>query len=239
MAVVAMEKDNVTSLPHDLAVEVCVRIASTSAMPRKDIKCLQESCKVFQEASRAKKVGKFMNVRRELELSLNWFDKQEYFDLLRACANCNNFNAYFILGLEEVFNLKEKTLGLDHLHKAQVGEHPVTSYMLGMILFQEPETRSLAVEMLNKLAAMDCSRVSTTSAPGDGALIRACRREAAEVMRCMTWEKPGRVDSVCPNQRCGSIFRTRDGDLWSYDENRTFCSDMCRWRHELDLLARS
>ncbi|XP_074587591.1 uncharacterized protein LOC141843422 [Curcuma longa] len=239
MAAIVRENDHVTSLPHDLVVEVCVRIASTSATPRKDIKCLQESCKVFHEASRAKKVGKFMNVRRELELSLNWFDKQEYFNLLRACANCDNFNAYFILGLEEMFNLKEKTLGLDHLHKAQVDEHPVTSYMLGMILFQELETRSLAVEMLNELVAVDSSRVSTAATPGDGALIQACRREAAEVMRYMTWEKPGRVNSVCPNQRCGRVFSTRDWDLWSYDENRNFCSDMCKWRHELDLFARS
>lgn len=59
-------------------------------------------CKAFHDASRAKKVGKFMNVRRELELSLNWFDKKEYFDLLRACANCDNLDAYFILGLVSV-----------------------------------------------------------------------------------------------------------------------------------------
>ncbi|KAG6478401.1 uncharacterized protein LOC122019062 [Zingiber officinale] len=234
-----MWNDNVTSLPLDLAVEFCVHLVSTSTTPRKDIKCLQESCKVFHEASRARKVGKFMNVRRELELSLNWFNKKEYFELLRACVDCDNFDAYFILGLEEVFNLKEKTLGLDHLHKAKVGKHTVASYMLGMILFQEPETRSLAVEILNKLVAVDGRRVSTAAPSDDGTLIRECRMEAKEVIRRMTWEKPKRVNSLCPNQRCGGVFRTRDWDLWSYDENRIFCSDVCRWRHELALLAKS
>ncbi|KAG6478405.1 hypothetical protein ZIOFF_061847 [Zingiber officinale] len=239
MAAIAMDNDNVTSLPHDLAVEFCVQLVSTSTTPRKDIKCLRESCKVFHEASRARKVGKFMNVRREMELSLNWFHMKEYLELLRGCANCDNSDAYFFLGLEEVFNLKEKTLGLYHLHKAKMGERPVASYMLGIILFQEPETRSLAVEILNKLAAVDSSRVSSAAPSDDGTLIRECRMEAAEVMRNMTWEKPERVDSMCLNPRCGRVFNTCDWELRIYDENRTFCSNMCKWRHELDLLAKS
>ncbi|KAG6517002.1 hypothetical protein ZIOFF_020379 [Zingiber officinale] len=229
---------SVTSLPHDLTVELFVRVASTSSTPRRDLKRLRESCKDFHEASRAKKVGKFMHVRRELELCLNWFDRKEYLELLRGCARCDNLDACFILGLEEIFNSKEKTVGLSHLQKAKMGEHPVAAYVLGMLLFSEPETRPLAVRVLSELAAAEKTGGAATSLGGCG-LIRECRREAAATMRDMTWVRPERVELVCPNRQCGRAFGTHDWDLWLHGENRSFCSNVCRWRHEANLFANS
>ncbi|KAG6466234.1 hypothetical protein ZIOFF_075952 [Zingiber officinale] len=87
---------------------------------------------------------------------------------------------------EEIFNSKEKTVGLSYLQKSRMGEHRVAAYMLGMSLFSEPETRLLAVQVLSELAATKKTSGAATSLDGCG-LIRECRREAATTMRDMTW----------------------------------------------------
>ncbi|KAJ8512695.1 hypothetical protein OPV22_003129 [Ensete ventricosum] len=97
MTTMAMDID---SLPLDILVEICVSIVSSSPTPREDIMRLRASR--FREASKARKVGQCMPVRRER--AFRWLDAKGYFAFLRSCAECGNLEANLILGLDEVYN---------------------------------------------------------------------------------------------------------------------------------------
>ncbi|CAL9757244.1 unnamed protein product [Musa acuminata subsp. burmannicoides] len=229
----AMARD-IYSLPQDLLVELCVSIVSSSPMPRKDIMRLRASCRRFHEASKARKVGQSMPVRRERVF--HWLDAKGYFAFLRSCAECGNLEASLFLGLDEIYNRRRKSLGLHHLHKAMKGGHRVAAYTLGIILLQDPETQPLGIKTLNKLAAMDLPGAPSaheSSISGD-VLIATCRREAASAMRNLTWTRLHlRPRRPCTNRLCGRVERAGKANPWSGEESYRFCSQLCRWTHEL------
>ncbi|RWV87245.1 hypothetical protein GW17_00050780 [Ensete ventricosum] len=88
---------DIDSLPQDLLVELCVSIVSSSPTSREDIMRLRALCRRFREASKGRKVGQCMPVRRERVF--RWLDADGYFAFLRSCAECGNLEASLILGL--------------------------------------------------------------------------------------------------------------------------------------------
>ncbi|KAJ8512683.1 hypothetical protein OPV22_003117 [Ensete ventricosum] len=225
---------DIDSLPQDLLVELCVSIVSSSPTPREDIMRLRASCRRFREASKARKVGQCMPVRRER--AFRWLDAKGYIAFLHSCAECGNLEASLILGLDEVYNRKRKSLGLHHLHKAMKGGHRVAAYTLGIILFQDLQTQQLGVKTLNKLVAMDLPggpSAHESLISGD-VIIATCRREAASAMRDITWMRLHlRPRGPCTNRLCGIVENPDKADPWSGEESFRFCSQLCRWTHEL------
>ncbi|KAJ8512715.1 hypothetical protein OPV22_003149 [Ensete ventricosum] len=166
-----------------------------------------------------------MPVRRERVF--RWLDADGYFAFLRSCANCGNLEASLILGLDEVYNQKRKSLGQNHLYKAMKGAHRVAAYTLGIILFQDLQTQQLGVKILNKLAAMDllCAPSAYESLISGHVIIATCRSEAASAMRDITWARLHlRPRRPFTNRLCGIVEKPDKADPWSGEETLRFCS---------------
>lgn len=221
---------DIAGLPSDILVEVTARIAGESSTPLDDIVSLRRSCKVFRDATAAREVGRCMAVQREWRL--HWWDKARFLSVLRRCAASGNPDASYILGLEEICNRRRKASGLRHLRRAMEHGHPVAAYTIGMIMLRDSydlEGIEQAMEYLEGGSAVSAPRTRSKIK------IASVRREAASVMRRLTmsrWKTAEPTAAPCTDPRCGEMEEMTEAWDEADDEQRRFCSRMCRWRHE-------
>ncbi|XP_047076281.1 uncharacterized protein LOC124686360 [Lolium rigidum] len=217
---------DIAGLPSDILVEVTARIAGESTTPLNDIVSLRRSCKVFRDATAAREVGRCMAVQREWRL--HWWDKARFLSVLRRCAASGNPDASYILGLEEICNRRRKASGLLHLRRAMEHGHPVAAYTIGMIMLRD----SLDLEGIEQ--AMEYLEGGSASRIRSNIKIASVRREAASVMRRLTMRRWKRAEPTapCTEPLCGKMEETAEAWDEADDEQRRFCSRMCRWRHE-------
>ncbi|RCV05621.1 hypothetical protein SEVIR_1G096300v4 [Setaria viridis] len=226
---------DIAGLPSDILVEVTASIATRSATPLIDVVNLRRSCKVFRDATAARKVGRCMAVHREWRL--HWWDKARFLSVLRRCAASGNPEASYILGLEEFCNRRRKASGLRHLRRAMEHGHAAAAYMLGMITLHD-SLRSSAGAAEQALEGLDWFSASASAGPSrTRRRMASVRREAVSVMRRLTMRRWRMAEppTPCPNSWCGKVetemVEAWDGDGDGEDE-RWFCSRTCRWKHE-------
>uniref|UniRef100_A0ACD5ZAZ0 Uncharacterized protein n=1 Tax=Avena sativa TaxID=4498 RepID=A0ACD5ZAZ0_AVESA len=220
---------DVAGLPSDILVEVTARIAGESTTPLNDIVSLRRSCKVFRDATASREVGRCMAVQREWRL--HWWDKAMFLSVLRRCAASGNADASYILGLEEICNRRRKASGLRHLRRAMEHGHAAAAYTIGMIMLRD----SYDLEGIEQAMGYLEGGGSALSAPRTTrAKIASVRREAASVMRRLTMSrwKTAEPTAPCTDPRCGEMEETSESWDEDDDEQRRFCSRMCRRRHE-------
>lgn len=219
---------DIAGLPSDILVEVTARIAGESTTPLDDIVSLRRSCKVFRDATAAREVGRCMAVQREWQL--HWWDKARFLSVLRRCAASGNPEASYILGLEEICNRRRKASGLRHLRRAMEHGHAVAAYTIGMIMLRD----SLDLKGIEQaMGYLELEGGSVPAAPRGK--IASVRREAVSVMRRLTmsrWKTAEPAAAPCTDPRCGEMEETSEGWDGADDVQRSFCSRMCRWRHE-------
>ncbi|KAL6629204.1 hypothetical protein ACP70R_028969 [Stipagrostis hirtigluma subsp. patula] len=230
MSSLASDMD-IAGLPSDILVEVTANIATRSSTPLSDIVSLRQSCKVFRDATSARKVGRCMAVHREWRL--HWWDKTRFLSVLRRCAASGNPEASYILGLEEFCNRRRKAIGLRHLRRAMEDGHAAAAYMIGMIILHDSCSRRGIEQVLERLEGLSAS--ASTGHPRTRRRIAAVRREAASVMRRLTMRRWRKLEppTPCTNPWCGEM-EAETVEAWDADEDeeRRFCSRMCRWKHE-------
>ncbi|KAF8685928.1 hypothetical protein HU200_043849 [Digitaria exilis] len=222
---------DIAGLPSDILVEVTASIATRSATPLSDIVNLRRSCRVFRDATAARKVGRCMAVNREWRL--HWWDKSRFLSVLRRCAASGNPEASYILGLEEFCNRRRKATGLWHLCRAMEHGHAAAAYMIGMITMHDslcsPAVAEQALERLDWLSP------SASAGPQTRRRMASVRREAVSVMRRLTLRRWRMVEPPmpCADPWCGKV-EMATAEAWDEDgeEERWFCSRTCRWRHE-------
>ncbi|XP_025811307.1 uncharacterized protein LOC112889036 isoform X2 [Panicum hallii] len=206
---------DVAGLPSDILVEVTASIATRSATPLNDIVNLRRSCKVFRDATAARKVGRCMAVHREWRL--HWWDKARFLSVLRRCAASSNPEASYILGLEEFCN-RRKASGLRHLLHAMEHGHAAAAYMMGMITLHDSLRSPGGAEQA--LERLDCfSSAPASSGPSrTRRRMASVRREAVSVMRRLTlrrWRMP-EPPTPCANPWCGKVESKR-AEAWDGD----------------------
>lgn len=193
-------------------------------------------CKVFRDATAAREVGRCMAVHKEWRL--HWWDTTRFLSVLRRCAASGNSAASYIIGLDEICNRRRKESGLQHLrHAMEHGLYAVAAYTIGMVMLRD--SRSLdsveqAMEYLEEAgAALSGSAASTTSSKMK---ISCVRREAASVIRRLTMHRWKTVveptGPTCTDPQCGEMETMTEGWDEADDEQRRFCSRICRWKHE-------
>ena len=110
--------------------------------------------------------------------------------------------------------------------------HAVAAYTIGMVMLRD----SLDLEGIEQaMGYLELEGVSVPAAPRTaGGKIASVRREAASVMRRLTMRrwKTAEPAAPCTDPRCGEMEETSEGWDGADDEQRRFCSRMCRWRHE-------
>lgn len=214
-------------------------------------------CKVFRDATAAREVGRCMAVHREWRL--HWWDKERFLSVLGECAATGNPEASYILGLvtseaqiqnriifscscanqpscynsdifflcqEEICNRRGKESGLRHLHHAMKHGHAVAAYTIGMIMLRDAYNLEGIEEAMGYLEG--CSAARTKSK----IKIASVRREAASVVRRLTMRRwrTAVPAAPCADPRCGEM---ETAEAWDEDdEQRRFCSRLCRWKHE-------
>ncbi|KAL6888550.1 hypothetical protein ACP4OV_009576 [Aristida adscensionis] len=222
---------DIEGLPSDILVEVTASIAMRSSTPLRDIVNLRRSCRVFRDATAARKVGRCMAVHREWRL--HWWDKARFLSVLRRCAASGNPEASYILGLEEFCNRRRKASGLRHLRRAMEHGHAAAGYMIGMIALHDSRSPGGAEQVLERLETLSAPAASGGH-PRTRRRMGSIRREAVSVMRRLTMRRwrVAEPPAPCANPWCGEA-KTAEA-YWDADEDeeRRFCSRMCRWKHE-------
>ncbi|KAI0516386.1 hypothetical protein KFK09_009059 [Dendrobium nobile] len=142
----ARESD-ISLLPPELLEEIIQRALSSSPTPIRDIRSLRRTCKKFHAICSSKRVGKYVSVE---DWSMYWHNKEGYFGFVRFCAESENVNASFLLGLEEMVNLGRFDIALHHLQFAASQGHIVSKYFMGVFLLGDESSRSYAINLLNE-----------------------------------------------------------------------------------------
>ncbi|ONK78892.1 uncharacterized protein A4U43_C01F720 [Asparagus officinalis] len=225
----------VSILPQDLLLEVTKQIASKSSTPLRDIRVLRATCKSFYRASKEKLVGRSLAVDKED--MLQWWENNAYFALLRDCADCDNLEANFILGVEEIYNLNQGRSGLQHLQRAMDGGHLAAAYFMAILLFRHAATKYDAMNILNRVSTGDLSSTKsvTPCTKSGNPTVNRCRRETIRVIR-KSWKKEFEIEPgvPCKHRNCGRDDGDGVIDPWVKDGEspRVFCSHLCRWTYE-------
>ncbi|CAN6247288.1 unnamed protein product [Urochloa humidicola] len=224
---------DIAGLPSDILVEVTASIATRSPTPLVDIVNLRRSCKVFRDATAARKVGRSMAVHREWRM--HWWDKSRFLSVLRWCAASGNPEASYILGLEEFCNRRRKAIGLWHLRHAMEHGHAAAAYMIGMITLHESLRSPGGAEQALERLELDWFLASGSAGPSTRRRMASARREAVSVMRRLTMRRWRMAEppAPCADPWCGKV-ETETAGAWDGggDEDRWFCSRTCRWKHE-------
>ncbi|KAL0921667.1 hypothetical protein M5K25_008764 [Dendrobium thyrsiflorum] len=213
-------KSSISSLPPDLLEEILLEALAGSPTPIKDIRYFRQTCKDFHVACSSKRVGKYMNVE---DWSMYWQDKQGYLGFLQSCAESENINALFLLGLEEMFNLRRFDDGMHHLQLAASQGHILSKYIRGLLLFHDESTRLHAIDLLNEIS-------NNT---------HQCRKLASQIFWKMIWQKGPSLSFIrCEDLSCGTSILGGD-NLWLHEiqVKRRFCSDLCKWAHEYKMFV--
>ncbi|CAL5060459.1 unnamed protein product [Urochloa decumbens] len=224
---------DIAGLPSDILVEVTASIATRSPTPLDDIVNLRRSCKVFRDATAARKVGRCMAVDREWRL--HWWDKARFLSVLRWCAASGNMEASYILGLEEFCNRRRKAIGLWHLRRAMEHGHAAAAYMIGIITLHDSLRSPGGAEQ--ELERLDWFCAPISAGPRTRRRMASVRREAVSVMRRLTMRRWRLAEppTPCTDPWCGKV-ETETAGAWAWDgdgdEERWFCSRTCRWKHE-------
>ena len=104
--------------------------------------------------------------------------------------------------------------------------HAVAAYTIGMIMLRDAYNPEGIEEAMGYLEG--CSAARTKS----NIKIASVRREAASVMRRLTMRRWRTAEPAapCADPRCGEM---ETAEAWDEDdEQRRFCSRLCRWKHE-------
>ncbi|KAH0464660.1 hypothetical protein IEQ34_007446 [Dendrobium chrysotoxum] len=99
-------------------------------------------------------IGKCMNVE---DWSMYWQDKQGYLGFLQSCAESENVNALFLLGLEEMFNRRKYDVGLHHLRLSSSQGHLLSKYVMGLWWVRDDSSRSHGIHLLKENFHATCS----------------------------------------------------------------------------------
>ncbi|KAH0464411.1 hypothetical protein IEQ34_007197 [Dendrobium chrysotoxum] len=145
-------ESSISSLPPESLEEILLEALAASPTPIKDIRYFRKTCKDFHATCSSKRVGKYMNVE---DWIMYWQDKQGYLGFLESCAESENVNALFLLGLEEMFNLRRFDIGLRHLQLAAGQGHNLSKYIRGLLLFHDESTRLHAIDLLNEICPVE------------------------------------------------------------------------------------
>jgi hypothetical protein len=107
--------------------------------------------------------------------------------------------------------------------------HAIAAYTIGMILLRDSYDLEGIEQAMGYLEGG-----SVAAAPTARGKIASVRIEAASVMRRLTMRrwKTAEPAAPCTDPRCGEMEKSEAWWDEADDEQRRFCSRMCRWRHE-------
>ncbi|KAJ4756405.1 HCP-like superfamily protein with MYND-type zinc finger [Rhynchospora pubera] len=214
----------VTKLPEDVIVEIVAQLVSSSPLPFADLCSLKKSCKTFAMLSKDRMVKKCIAIEREIS-TLNWTPNNRCMSILISCADAENVEACFILGLVNIFDNEDICKGVELLKKASFNGHKAAFYMINILRIRLQKD-NIPVDM-NSHNKVDQSTFN------DYDQLKWCRERVLDVRRLMTWNKwlASNAENMrrCKNSYCG---------ISGWDDYKCFCSDSCRWNDEYFELCR-
>ncbi|KAK8953039.1 hypothetical protein KSP40_PGU013662 [Platanthera guangdongensis] len=227
-------------LPQDVIVEITAIVASSSSTPVGDITRLRSTCKRFYKASMEDLVGRSMAVEKEDNMC--WWHHNTYFSLLRYCARRGNPQASLLLALNEIGRLQREDVGMRHLESAVRSGSCAAKYLMGIIFFQRSANRDRGMTLLNNAAAaVDQSSATAGTVRSGDPRVAVCRKQVADAARKFWIRRQSLIGAAaaeeglrpCAKATCGKITSSSGLDWGEVEENREFCSQQCRWNHEI------
>ncbi|RLN30064.1 hypothetical protein C2845_PM05G20900 [Panicum miliaceum] len=124
-------------LPPDVAVKIVGHHAVTSVQPMDQLRALRVTYHFMRHVCSNPEVGRCISVERLSADDLYWYDPIGYLTLLGRLAQVYNLEAYFIIGMHDVFRgplITPLPILNVNLERAAAGGHKVAAYVAAILL---------------------------------------------------------------------------------------------------------
>ncbi|KAK8919308.1 hypothetical protein KSP39_PZI021650 [Platanthera zijinensis] len=161
-------------------------------------------------------------------------------DITRLRSTCKRFYKASMEDSNEICRLQREDVGMRHLESAVRSGSCAAKYLMGIIFFQRSANRDRGMTLLNNAAAAVDQSPAGTVRSGDPR-VALCRRQVADAARKFWIRRQSLVGGAaaeeglrpCAKPMCGKITSCGGLDWGELEENREFCSQQCRWNHEI------